>query len=143
MINQQQNLDFLTLFENLLNEFFIEIFSYLTTIDTFIAFSIFNFTSINKTKFNIIFQYNHTNQWHLLKLSDDNNTTSGQVKYFFDNYSLINNFSQLETIEYTITNFCSYNKILICLKTLKNLKIIFFDDKNCLLIQQSLFNLSK
>ncbi|CAF3896529.1 unnamed protein product, partial [Rotaria sp. Silwood1] len=81
--------NFFTLFENFPNELFIEILSYLIATDAVIAFSnlnhcfqclifefcqSFDFTSINKNKFDIIFQGHNTNRWHSLKLSDDNNT---------------------------------------------------------------------
>ena len=75
MANKQDNRYFYTLFENLPNELFIEILSYLNAIDAFIAFfnlnyrfqclifeycHSFDFTKINKTKFDIIFQYHNT-----------------------------------------------------------------------------------
>ncbi|CAF3977558.1 unnamed protein product [Rotaria sordida] len=224
MANKQKNQNFFTLFENIPNELFIEILSYLIATDAVIAFSNLNYrfqclifefcqsfdlTSISKNKFDIIFQYHNTNRWHSLKLSDDNNTP-GQVKYFFENYFFIDNFSQLqslsiikikpfnqypllsqlpflinlislkiesicgnnisefnlpklkklifsscantswlknfseiETIEYTITDCCLNDKILIWPKILKHLKIIFTNDEDCLLIQQSLTHLSQ
>ncbi|CAF1252503.1 unnamed protein product [Rotaria sordida] len=224
MVNKQKNQNFFTLFENIPNELFIEILSYLIATDAVIAFSNLNYrfqclifefcqsfdlTSISKNKFDIIFQYHNTNRWHSLKLSDDNNTP-GQVKYFFENYFFIDNFSQLqslsiikikpfnqypllsqlpfltnlislkiesicgnnisefnlpklkklifsscantnwlknfseiETIEYTIIDCCLNDKILIWPKILKHLKIIFTNDDDCLLIQQSLTHLSQ
>ncbi len=55
----------------------------------------------------------------------------------------LKNFSHIETIEYTIKNHCSHDKILIWPQTLKHLKIIFTNDRDCLLIQQSLIHLSQ
>ncbi|CAF3041254.1 unnamed protein product, partial [Rotaria sp. Silwood2] len=53
------------------------------------------------------------------------------------------NFSQIETIEYTITDCCLNDKILKWPKTLKHFKIIFTNNEDCLLIQQSLTHLSQ
>ena len=112
MVDKQQNQNICTLLETLPNELFIEILSYLTTIDAVIAFSnlnyrfqclvsdycqSFDFTSISKTKFDLIFQYHNTNRWYSLKLSDDTNTP-GQVKYFFEKYFHIDSFSQLQSL---------------------------------------------
>jgi hypothetical protein len=112
MASKQRNQNIFTLFENLPNELFIEILSYLTATDAFIAFSYLNYrfqclilkfcqsfdlTSISKSKFDIIIQSHDTNRWDSLKLSDDDKTP-GQVKYFFENYSLLNNFSQLKSL---------------------------------------------
>jgi hypothetical protein len=102
----------ITLFQSIPNEIFIEIFSYITSVDAAIAFSnlnsrfqslfvefcrAFNFSSISKKNFDIIFQYQNTNRWHSLKLSDDE-YTPGQVKYFFENHSLTDKFSQLQSL---------------------------------------------
>ena len=101
MANKQQSQDFFTLFEYLANELFIEILSYLTAADAVVALSSrnyrfqcfifefcqsFDFTSISKNKFDVVFRYHNTNRWHSLELSDDN-YTPGQVKYFFTNTS--------------------------------------------------------
>lgn len=112
MVSTQENQNFLASFEHLPNELFIKIVSYLTGTDAIMAFAdlnyrfqclIFeicqtlNFTSISKSNFDIIFRYQQTNRWHSLKLSDGNDTP-GQVRYFFENYSLIRNFSQLQSL---------------------------------------------
>ena len=77
MDNKQQNQNVYTLFETLPNELFMETLSYLTTIDAVIAFSnlncrfqclvfdycqSFDFTSIGKSKFDLIFQYHNTSR---------------------------------------------------------------------------------
>ncbi|CAF1586063.1 unnamed protein product [Adineta steineri] len=201
----------------------MEISSYITSTDAVIAFSnlnsrfqdlltelchTFDFSSISKKNFDTIFQYQNTNRWHSLKLSDDEHTR-GQVKYFFENHSLtdkfsqlqslsivkmktnspyplfsqlpslsnlvsleiesicgenipefelpnlkklifgscpntnwLKNFAQLDTIEYTITDRCTKDKLLAWPETLKYLKIIYQDHRDCSLIQNSLVNLS-
>ncbi|CAF3974016.1 unnamed protein product, partial [Rotaria sp. Silwood1] len=126
MANNQENQNFYTLFENLSNELFIEILSYLNTSDAFIAFfninyriqclifeycHSFDFTEITITKFDIIFQYHDTNRWHSLKLSDDENKTPGQIKYFFEKNSFNNHYSQLQSL--SITKIKSINQYVL------------------------------
>jgi hypothetical protein len=136
MVDKQRNDNFFTLFENLPNEIFVEILSYLAATDAVIAFSSlnyrfqclifkfcqsFDFTSISKKKFDIIIQSHDTNQWHSLKLSDGIKTP-GQVKYFFENYSLINNFSQLQSL--SIVEIKRFNRYPL-LSQLRLLTILF------------------
>ncbi|CAF1952868.1 unnamed protein product [Rotaria magnacalcarata] len=224
MASKQNNQNGVTLFESIPNEIFVEILSYITSIDAVIALSnlnwrfqklliefchTFDFTSISKKKFDAIFQYQNTNRWHSLKLSDAKHTP-GQVSYFFENHALANKFSQLrslsivniipnhpyplfaqlsslsnlvsleieslcgenipefklpnlkkitfsscpntswlknfvglETIEYTITDRCTKVNLLVWPQALKYLKIVYEDYRDCILIQQSLTDLSQ
>jgi hypothetical protein len=135
MVNKQRNHNILTLFENLPNELFIEILSYLAATDAVIAFSYlnyrfqclifkfcqsFDFTSISKNKFDIIIQSHNTNRWHSLKLSDSDKTP-GQVKYFFENYSLIDNFCQLQSLSIVKLKPSNQYPLLSQLRFLTNL----------------------
>ncbi|UJR17807.1 hypothetical protein I4U23_004706 [Adineta vaga] len=194
-----------TVFESIPNEIFIEILSYITSTDAFVAFSnlnsryqrllmeichSFDFTSINKKNFDLIFRYQDIIRWHSLKLADAK-YTPGQVAYFFENHTLTGNFSQLRSlsiinmihnhsyplftqlsslsslVSLQIESLCGQNipefdlpnlkrlSFTSCLNTrwLKNntelvwpqtlrcLKIIYEDHRNCTHIQQSLTNL--
>ncbi|CAF3294033.1 unnamed protein product [Rotaria socialis] len=112
MASKQFDQNGVTLFESIPNEIFIEILSYITSINAVVAFSnlnwhlqrlltelchTFDFTSISKKNFDTIFQYQNTNRWHSLKLSDAEHTP-GQVSYFFENHALANKFSQLQSL---------------------------------------------
>ena len=139
MASKQQNQNFLTLLENLPNELFIKILSYLSAVDAAIAFFNLNYrfqclilvfcrsfdlTSISKSQFDIIFQTHDTNRWHSLKLSDNENTP-GQVKYFFEKYSFIDHFCQLQSLsivkmahsnQYPVLSHLSYLPNLVSLE---------------------------
>jgi len=138
MVTKQENQNLITLFEHLPNELFIEILSYLNAVDAIITLSnlnyrfqclvfefcqSFDFTSISKNKFDFIFQNSNKNRWNSLKLSDGNKTP-GQVKYFFENYSLMDNFSQLQSL--FIINLKPLNQysLLFQLPFLTNLVIL-------------------
>jgi hypothetical protein len=53
------------------------------------------------------------------------------------------NFSQLESLEYTISNFCSCQSVLTWPLALKRLKIIFIQDEDLVLVEQSITRLSQ
>jgi hypothetical protein len=53
------------------------------------------------------------------------------------------NFSQIESIEYTITDCCLSEKLLPWPSTLKHLKVVFAKDEECELLQQTLSDLSQ
>jgi hypothetical protein len=115
-----------TLLEYFPNELFNGIFSYLNGIDGIYAFSYlnyrfqcllfnyhyqsFDFTSINKHKFDIVFQFFDAQQCKSFNLSNDD-YTYGQIDYFFQNYSLIQLFSQLESL--SIVSLKSLNESLL------------------------------
>ena len=112
MAGKQQNRNDAMLFERMPNEIFIEVLSYMTCINAVIAFSTlnsrfqslliefchrFNFTSVSKKNFDIVFQNQDTNRWRSLKLHDGD-YTPGQVNYFFETHSLIDKFCQLRNL---------------------------------------------
>ncbi|CAF2741970.1 unnamed protein product [Rotaria sp. Silwood2] len=127
-------------FESLPNEIFIEILSYTTCVDAAIAFlnlnlrfqsllaefcRKFDFTSISKKNFDTIFQYQNTDEWHSMKLSDAEHTP-GQVAYFFENHGFIDKFSQLRSLSIVniIPNYpCPLFTQLPCLSNLVSLEI--------------------
>lgn len=101
------------LFENLLNEIFIEIFSYLNEVDVLLGFTqlnyrfqcliqrycqTFDFKSIVKSEFDFIFQNFSTENWKSLQLSDEKCFTSGQIEYFFRFFAQHKRFSQLKSL---------------------------------------------
>jgi hypothetical protein len=121
MASKQYDWNGVTLLESIPNEIVIEILSYMTSVDAVIAFSnlnsrfqslldefchAFDFTSISKKNFDIIFQCQNTNRWHSLKLSDAAHAP-GQVTHFFENYALTVNFSQLRSL--SIVNTTPYH----------------------------------
>ena len=96
MVDRQKNV--VIIIEDLPNELFRQIFSYLTGIDAVFAFSLlntrfqcllkeycqgFDFKSINKIKFDIIFNQYDKQWWKSLKLSNED--TPGQIEYFLCN----------------------------------------------------------
>ena len=98
--------------EDFPNELFAQIFSYLNGIDAVFAFSYlntrfhcllkeycqrFDFKSINKIKFDIIIEQYDTQWCKSLRLSNDDDTY-GQIEYFFQFYSIIDHFSQLNSL---------------------------------------------
>lgn len=102
----------MTLLEDIPNEIIVTILSYLCATQAVIGFSKlnsrfenllrefclnFDLTSIGKNNFDLVLQIQNTNQWKSLKLSDDN-YTPGQVTYFFEKYSFINQFSELQNL---------------------------------------------
>jgi hypothetical protein len=122
--------------EHLPNEIFLTIFSYLNDIDTVFAFSnlnyrfqcllfeycrSFDFKSVSKSKFDIIFRQYNTKQWKLLKLFNDDDTP-GQIEYFIQNYFITEHFSQLQSLSILDkTGRCRYNLLLYQLRFLTNL----------------------
>ncbi|CAF2388431.1 unnamed protein product [Rotaria sp. Silwood2] len=112
MISRKRFKRNLTSFEILPNEILVEIFSYLSDVDTVYAFSrlnkrfqylilnccyTFDFKSVNKTKFTYVIQQHDMYRWQSLRLSDDDNTP-GQVTYFCQLFSLTENISQLKSL---------------------------------------------
>jgi hypothetical protein len=102
----------LALLEQLANEIFVEILSYLNGIDAVFAFSqlnhrfqsllceycqVFDFKSTSKQKFDLVLQRHDTQQCKSLQLSNDEHTPR-QIEYFIKNYSLIEHFPQLESL---------------------------------------------
>ncbi|CAF1649964.1 unnamed protein product [Rotaria magnacalcarata] len=63
--------------------------------------------------------------------------------YSCPNTSWLKNFVGLETIEYTITDRCTKVNLLVWPQALKYLKIVYEDYRDCILIQQSLTDLSQ
>ncbi|CAF1553073.1 unnamed protein product, partial [Rotaria sp. Silwood1] len=121
--------------EDLPNELFAQIFSYLNGVDAIYAFSclnnrfkcllienceFFDFKSISKFKFDLVFQHQNTKRWKSLKISDDEHTP-GHVEYFCQVYSLINDFPQLQSL--VISNF-DIRKTYIILSQLSSLKTL-------------------
>ena len=95
-----------TFLEDLPNELFAQIFSYLNGVDDLFAFShlnnrfqclliencqFFDFKWISKLKFDLVFQYDNTKQWKSLRICDDKHTPD-HVEYFCQFYSLINDY---------------------------------------------------
>ncbi|UJR16639.1 hypothetical protein I4U23_003539 [Adineta vaga] len=103
-----------TSLEYLPNEIFISIFSYLSGVDTVLAFSnlnsrfyslsnqycyFFDFKSISKTKLDFILTQQRNKQfWKSLQLSNNEDETPGQIEYFCQLYSLSNICPQLESL---------------------------------------------
>lgn len=129
-----------TLLEHLPNEIFISIYSYLTGVDAVWAFSnlnyrfyhlsnrycyLFDFKSINKTKFDFILnqQYNKQ-QWKSLQFSDDDYDTPGQFEYFSQFYSLVDLCPELQSLSLlNIKSISQNNQLLLSnLSTLTNLQ---------------------
>ncbi|CAF3639660.1 unnamed protein product [Adineta steineri] len=117
--------------ETLPNELFLEIFSYISGVDTVHAFSglnnrfqclisdycrTFNFESISKAKFDYIIRQHDIHQWRSLHLSD-NDKTPGQVVYFFRLFSFVEKYTQLKTL--SISNV-TCNSSLLFLPKLKS-----------------------
>jgi len=101
-----------TSFEQLPNELFVEIFNYLTGVDTVYAFSqlntrfqsllinyvnLFDFKSISKAKFDYVIQHHDIHQWRSLHLSEDDETP-GQIRYFCQYYPPHLYVSQLQSL---------------------------------------------
>ncbi|UJR34825.1 hypothetical protein I4U23_027606 [Adineta vaga] len=107
---KKDNFEGVTSLETIPNELFVEIFSYLTSIDTIFAFSnlnqrfqsltlqyceIFDLNLINKSKCDFIFQIHNTNQWKSLRILD-NDQKPFWIDHFIENYISIKNFSTLQ-----------------------------------------------
>jgi hypothetical protein len=122
MTNRKENE--IIIFEDLPNELFCQIFSYLSGVDTVFAFSLlnrrfqcllkeychgFDFQLINKMKFDIIFEQYNKQWWKSLKLSNED--IPGQIEYFFQCYSLIDEISQLKSL--SLLNIESMNKSIL------------------------------
>lgn len=105
---QENKLIFL---ENFPNELFGQILSYLFGVDAVFAFSLlnrrfqclleeycqgFDFQSTNRSKFDFIFGQYNKQWWKSLRLSNED--TFAQIEYFFQNYSLIDDVSQLKSL---------------------------------------------
>ncbi|CAF1512371.1 unnamed protein product [Adineta ricciae] len=116
----------LTEFETLPNELFLEMFGYLTCIETVWAFArlnnrfrnltleycrTFDFKSISKTKLDYITQQHDIRRWKSLRLSDDDDTP-GQVTYFCQILSFANNLSHLEALTVVNTQCTITNSLL-------------------------------
>ncbi|CAF1534581.1 unnamed protein product, partial [Adineta steineri] len=104
--------DGFSIIEDLPNELFVGIFSYLNGVDTVFAFlslnnrfqkllrkycKIFDFKSSSKLQFDTIFDQYSTKRWKSLQLSNDDQT-SGQIEYCFQRYPLSVYFTQLESL---------------------------------------------
>lgn len=116
-----------TTIECIPNELFVEIFTYLTDVDTVYAFSrlnqrflyltltccySFDFTSVNKTKFDYIIQQHDVHRWQSLRLTEDDHTP-GQVMYFAQSFSYVDTFSKLTTL--SISNIKSKTaSVFVC-----------------------------
>ena len=96
--------------EDLPNELFIEVLTYLTSIDIILTFGKlnhrfqslitqyckrFDFQFINKFQCDSIFRVQNTNQWTSLRLSDDDQKPFW-IDHLLENYISKNNFSQLQ-----------------------------------------------
>jgi hypothetical protein len=114
-----------TLFEWLPNELFVEIFSYLSDVDTVCAFSrlnqrfrcltlnycdTFDFKSVSKAKFNYVLQQHDIHHWRSLRLSDDDKTP-GQITHFCQLYPFAEHISELEVL--SINNMKSTTALII------------------------------
>jgi hypothetical protein len=123
------------LFEYLPNELFGQIFSYLNGADAVFAFSrlnnrfqsllvefsqIFDFKSISKAKFDIVFRRHDTRQWKSLQLSNDDDTP-GQVEYFLQTYFYVDHFFQLQSLSFVKMKAFNDYTLLTCLPSLPNL----------------------
>ncbi|CAF4235041.1 unnamed protein product, partial [Adineta steineri] len=104
--------DEFSIIEDLPNELFVGIFSYLNGVDTVFAFlslnnrfqkllrkycKVFDFKSSSKLQFDTIFDQYSTKRWKSLQLSNDDQT-SGQIEYCFQRYPLSVYFTQLESL---------------------------------------------
>lgn len=122
-------------FEGLPNEVVALILSYLTSTQAIITFSQLNsrlqnlldeycrhvdLTSVSKTEFDVILQHQDTNQWKAFKFAD-NNYTPGQVNYFFENYTFIDRFSDLQCLSIIGIEHNRSYPIFIQLPSLSNL----------------------
>ena len=118
-----------TLLESLPNELFIDIFGFLSSVDTVCAFSrlnhrfqcltlkycyTFDFKSVRKAKFDYVIRQHDIHRWRSLRLSDDDKTP-GQVTNFCQLFSFTENISQLQTLSIINTNS---NTALLCLRQL-------------------------
>jgi hypothetical protein len=110
MVDRKENE--LYLIEDLSNELFVKLFSYLNGADAAFAFSslnkrfqdlinkyckIFDFKSKSKLQFDTIFDECSTEKWKSLQLSN-NDDTPGQIEYCFQRYPLHIYFNQLESL---------------------------------------------
>lgn len=136
MQRKRQKRSHLVLFEYLPNELLGEIFSYLNGVDALFAFSqlnyrfqclfneycrIFDFKSIRKRKFDCVFRNSDTKKWKSLKLSDDNDITSGQIEHFSEFYAPTTLLPQLESLSILGTKIDDIYPILSHLPFLSNL----------------------
>lgn len=124
----------LLVIEDLPNELFNQIFSYLTGIDSVYAFSLlnihfqcllkeyclgFDFKSIDKKRFDIIFNQYNKQWWKSLRLSNED--ISSEIEYFFENYSLIDDVSQLKSLSLVKMTFIHQSNLVFQLSFLTNL----------------------
>ncbi|CAF3972744.1 unnamed protein product [Rotaria sp. Silwood1] len=136
-----QNENCLTVLESFPNELFVQIFSYLTSVDTIIAFSnlnnrfqclvftycqTFDLISINKKKCDFIFQFYETNQWKSLRIPN-NDQRPFWIDYFMENYFSIKNFSQLQTLSMGQLNDRTQQLFFSLLPSLTNLISLSID----------------
>ena len=118
--------------ENLPNELFLEIFSYLSHVDTVYSFGIlnrrlrslainychsFDFRSVTKRKFDFVINNHDVHRWVSICLCDDHQTP-GQFAYFSSLFSWSIHFSQLKSLsihhpklDQFIVNLSSLNKL--------------------------------
>lgn len=123
--------------ENLPNELFAEIMRYLTAVDAIYAFvklnkrferltfrfcRFINLESVDKTKIDFIFQNHDSNQWLSLRISD-NNEISSSLNYIFENESIVNRFSQLQSLSLLRMETLFEKNISIYLRNLISLEI--------------------
>jgi hypothetical protein len=138
MGKRRQKTDCSKLFEQLPNEIFAEIFSYLNGIDAIFAFSklnhrfqcllfeycqSFDFQSISKSQFDFVSQHHNTKQWKSLRISDDKHTPDF-VEYFCQVYSLIDDFPQLKSFAIVNLNSKQNYTIFSLLPLLTNLVVL-------------------
>jgi len=124
-----------TVLEQLPNELFIEIFSYLTGVDIVYSFSqlntrlkqlilnychTFDFKSVNKTKFDLVIRQHNPQHWRSLRLSNDDETP-GQIEYFSRLYPLDQHVFQLESISFINVKANNDNIFLSQLQSFVNL----------------------
>lgn len=122
--------------EDLPNEIFVEIFSYLNGVDATYAFSSlntrftlllrencdsFDFQSISKFIFDLVHQSRNTKQWKLVQISDDERTPN-LVEYFFHIYSLMNDFPNLLSLTMINLDLQRAYSILSEISSLKTLR---------------------
>ncbi|CAF1140503.1 unnamed protein product [Adineta ricciae] len=123
------------LLEDLPNEIFRQIFSYVNGAHAFLAFSslnyrfqclildyctTFDFKSIEKTQFDYVFRYHNTRQWTALQLVNDKNTP-GQIEYFIEKYSSFKDFTHLKSLSLVSTDYTYECVILKLAPILENI----------------------
>ena len=123
------------LLEDLPNEIFRQIFSYVNGAHAFLTFSslnyrfqclildyctTFDFKSVEKTQFDYVFRYHNTRQWTSLQLVNDKNTP-GQIEYFIEKYSSFKDFTHLKSLSLVRTDYAYESAILKLTSILENI----------------------